>query len=366
MIEERLMDQHRAEKSGSKRSSRGGFALLRIPLFYKILIGNAAIVVAGAIIGTLLTARAATRPEPIPEVRLVVMFAGIGIVLSAVINALLVRVALSPVEGLIRAAQQIRRGNLDARAPESPVADRRLLRLILVFNQIMEHMATSRRQLRQIAVKALEAEERERGRISRELHDETAQSLAVLLLRLKVAGRQPELADAAPLLGELREQIAESLEGVRRIATGLRPPQLDELGLTAALKAHVRSVADGTGATITFKGRVSDERLSWEGKLALYRIVQESMNNAVRHAEASRIDVELSQSADMVVGTVSDDGRGFDMRALALQDRDGLGIFGMRERAAYVDGTVTIESRPGAGTSVRVSVPCVDIHQDPA
>ncbi len=332
-------------------------ALLRVPLFYKILIANALIVALGTVAGTWVTASYVRASPERSTLELVGVLVLGGLVLSVLVNALILRLALSPLELLERTAARVQAGNLDARAPRSPVADRELDRLTRTFNGMLDTAAAYRQRLRDVAVRALQAAEEERKRIARELHDETAQLLAALLIRVRIVrnSQDPQALDA--LLEDMRREIGESLEGVRRFARGLRPPALDELGLGPAVEQHARNLSESVGIAIRVEADPLDDVLTPEAELAVYRIVQEALSNVVRHAHAGRATVRLRRGPESVTAEVEDDGAGFDVPAVLAGDRRGLGLFGMQERAAYLGGRVDVDSRPGAGTRVRAEIP---------
>jgi two-component system, NarL family, sensor histidine kinase UhpB len=340
-------------------------ALLRVPLFYKILIANAVIVLIGAILGTLATTEfLRTEPGHSPT-ELVVGLALAGVGVTVLVNALILRVALRPISQLERTAAQVHAGNLDARAPLSPVADRELERLTRTFNAMLDAMAAYRQRVRDVAAHALNAEEEERKRVARELHDETAQALTALLIRLRLGRGIDDPTERAEFLEEMRREISDALEGVRRFARGLRPPALDELGLVPALEAHARGLVESVGLPVRIEADPVAGVLSPQAELALYRIVQEALSNAVRHARADQVVVRISRTPGSVVALVEDDGVGFAPAEVMGRDGRGLGLFGMQERAAYVGGQVEITSRPGRGTKVRANIPITDIHYAP-
>lgn len=217
---------------------------------------------------------------------------------------------------------------------------------------------TERRRLRDFGVGSLRAAEDERQRIARELHDDTAQRLAGLLIRMRLARRTEDAARRNELLEEAREEILEAAESVRRIARGLRPPALADAGLVAAIRWHVRSQAEPAEAAVDLDLYDVDDVLDAEGKLVVYRVVQEALSNALRHADANRVAVRMIHGDGKLVVEVADDGRGFEPdRALARVESGGLGLLGMHERAHLVGGELEIDSRPDAGTTVRLSVP---------
>lgn len=208
-------------------------------------------------------------------------------------------------------------------------------------------------RLTEMAAQVVGAQEDERKRIARELHDETAQALASVLIRISLLERSLESGTLRAQLGELRDITEAALRGVRRLATDLRPPMLDDLGLEKALRAHVRDWSPRWSTEVTLTGRHLG-RLPGDVELVLFRVVQEALSNVAKHARASRAEVSMSRRGRTLRLTVEDDGRGFDVEA-ARDSR--LGLFGMQERLALVGGTLAIHSAPGRGTRVCAEVP---------
>lgn len=211
-------------------------------------------------------------------------------------------------------------------------------------------------RLRDFSEAALRSAEEERRRIARELHDDTAQRLATLMLRLRLLGHVEGDAERRGEVEALREQLKEAAEGVKRIARGLRPPALDEVGLATALHAHLRDLREGANFEVRAEIEAVDHLLGGEGRLALYRIVQESLSNVLRHSGVDHAYLWLGVEDGRVVAVVEDRGRGFRVEG-ATERGGGLGLLGMRERAVMFGGRVTIESAPGKGTRVRVELP---------
>lgn len=361
--------QHRLARepdgaSGGPSQSAVLRELLRIPLFYKILIANAVIVVFGAVLGTLATVEFLRAEPGHSPIELVTLLALAGVLVTVLVNALILRLALAPISELEHTAACVQRGELNARAPLSPVADPELERLTRTFNGMLDNLEGYRQRLRDVAAHALNAEEEERKRVARELHDETAQALAALLIRLRVARRVDDPGARENLLEEMRREIGNALEGVRRFARGLRPPALDELGLIPALESHVRGVMESAGLPVRIDAEPLEARLSPQAELALYRIIQEALSNAVRHAEASLVRVMIARQGDAVAATVEDDGRGFDPQRVMSAGGRGLGLYGMQERAAYLGGRVNIVSQPGTGTQVHAEIPISEAIAD--
>lgn len=213
-----------------------------------------------------------------------------------------------------------------------------------------------RERLREFGADALHVAEEERQRIARELHDDTAQRLAALLVRVRVRANQAG-GEAQEFLEDLRSALLEVTEGIRRIARGLRPPALQDAGLAAALQSHVRTVAERASVEIDLDVERVDELLDQDAALALYRIAQEALSNALRHSGADRVEVRVRRREEGAVLEVTDDGRGFDVRETPEAEGRGLGILGMYERARGVGGELEIESSPGEGTRIRAVLP---------
>jgi signal transduction histidine kinase len=196
-------------------------------------------------------------------------------------------------------------------------------------------------------------QEEERRRIARELHDSFGQSLASILLGLKVVEQERTLPEARARLADLREVTAEAASEVRRIALELRPSALDDLGLTPVVERLAADVGERTGVRVSTSIALGG-RLHEDVETVVYRIAQEAVTNAVKYALARKISLALSDTDGTVTLVVSDDGRGFDVGSVK---REGLGLVGMEERAALVGGKVIVDSNPGTGTTVTLEVP---------
>lgn len=216
---------------------------------------------------------------------------------------------------------------------------------------------SAQKRLRNFGLEALRGAEEERLRIARELHDDTAQTLSALLIRLQLARAAKDPGRREALLREMHKEIMDAAEGVYRIVRGLRPPALDEVGVVAAVREHLRDLRKGWEVKAEIRTAPVDHLLSEETKLALYRIVQEALSNVVRHSGARTVCVDIGSEGETVVATVADDGTGFDVeRPEPIRGR-GIGMLGMRERAHAVGGRLEVDSIPGQGTRVRFEVP---------
>jgi len=200
------------------------------------------------------------------------------------------------------------------------------------------------------------AQEDERKRIARELHDDTAQALTSILVRLRLLERSGN-GDIRQAVAELRELVSNTLDSVRRMALDLRPMALDDLGLVPALRSYVERFSRNWSMQVEFKGVGLKGRLPGEVELALYRVVQEALANVAKHSGASWAKVCLSQKNGVVRASIRDNGVGLQMEKATSGGRAGLGLFGMQERLALVGGKLQVQSSPGKGTVVRARVP---------
>lgn len=211
---------------------------------------------------------------------------------------------------------------------------------------------------RALAKRVLTAQEDERRRIARDLHDEIGQSLTSVLIGLRTAEEALSFDEARARLGDLRGIAAGALDEVRRLARGLRPSVLDDLGLGPALERYAEDYARAHGLRAEVQVGTLNGRLPDEVETTLYRIAQEALTNTARHAQASRVRVSVLRGPDAVTLTVTDDGRGFSSSGILAGQH--LGLASMRERASLLNGSVCVESRAGAGTTVQVRLPLVE------
>lgn len=341
--------------------SRAARALVRwalhVPTLYKVLGATVVVVMAGGIaVAVALTAHIGAT-EHWPHWELIAIAVAIGLPIAFLINFTLVRAALSPLHSVHQAVQAVRAGRTDVRVEKSLVGDAETDSIIGAFNEMLDALEASRARAREFATQVLIAQESERKRIARDLHDDTAQALASLVLEPKALSGQQWRAEVSRRVEQLRELTGQALENVRRMALELRPTILDELGLAPALQWYARQCGEQCSAEIVFRAESADERLPAAVELCLYRVVQEALTNVAKHAEAARAEVTLERKGDRVVATVRDDGKGFDPAAVAASEHAGLGLKGMQERMSLVGGTLRIESRPGDGTTITAEAP---------
>jgi two-component system sensor histidine kinase UhpB len=256
----------------------------------------------------------------------------------------------APLEDLIEEMERVdlnRPGPLVPASIDGIAATEEVERIELAFLRMMRRLEAERRRA---GSAALRAQEEERARIARDLHDEVNQSLTGLLLRLE-AVREAAPPELEPELAETRALANQAMQELLSLARQLRPTALDDLGLAAAIGGQVEQLErSGLATELSIDGDFSD--LDDDVQLVVYRVAQEALTNAARHSGAQRVDVALRRSPDEVELGVVDDGSGFAFE----QSERGLGIGGMRERALLVGAELTIESRPGEGTTVRLHV----------
>lgn len=273
------------------------------------------------------------------------------VAMALAVNLIILRRRFAPLENLIEDMEKVdlsRPGPLLPGSIDGVGETEEVERIELAFLRMIRRLEAERRRA---GSAALRAQEEERARVARDLHDEVNQSLTGLLLRLE-AVREAAPPELEPELAETRILANQAMRELLSLARQLRPTALDDLGLAAAIAGQVEQLErSGLEAELTSEGDFSD--LDDDVQLVVYRVAQESLTNAARHSEAQRIAVTLRRSGDAVELEVADDGRGFAFE----QSEQGLGIGGMRERALLIGAELTIESRPGHGTTVRLSVP---------
>jgi two-component system sensor histidine kinase UhpB len=350
-----------AQKRSAAPGPGIGQALLGLPLFLKVLVANCLVVLVGVGLGTWFTLTFVASPSggdphwPAIAVMLVVGFCG-----SMLINAVVLTLALQPLHALERTVDRVAAGDLSARAQRVLFRDPDVERLGETLNTMLDVLQEHRGLTQKLSEQVLAAQEDERKRIARELHDETAQSLTTLLIRLKILEKARTEPEMRGQIDELRQLTADTLEAVRKLAVELRPATLDDLGLLAALEAYTEAYGARLPVRVEFAARGFQDkqgRLPPQVELVLYRVVQEALTNAAKHAHAEHVQVRLERNAHEVLASVNDDGQGFDVEEMMRSRERGLGLFGMQERLALVQGELVIDSTPGQGTRIRARVP---------
>lgn len=222
--------------------------------------------------------------------------------------------------------------------------------------------AKQREELRgQLLSRVISAQEEERKRIARELHDEYGQTLTGLIMNIESLENMitPEQSQFKGKLADTKSLLVRALDDIRRLTIELRPSSLDDLGLVAAIRAHIQGYIEDTGINVQFDSNSVNQRLSSVIETALFRIIQEATHNIIKHAQASNIEIKLETKGNNIVVTVADDGCGFDVDAFfqSRTETESLGILGIQERTALLGGIFSVKSNIGQGTSIRVEIP---------
>jgi len=228
------------------------------------------------------------------------------------------------------------------------------------YSELLEQSRHMQEQLRLLSRQLLSAQEEERKMISRELHDQIAQTLTGIIIRLaslkteatvNTKGLQKKISSTQRL-------VEKSVDIVHRFARELRPTVLDDLGLIPALLAFMKSFNKRTGVRTSLTAFAAVERLDTAKRTVLFRIVQEALNNVARHAHASRVEVNIQKLPDCICMKIKDDGKSFQVQqVLHAKGNKHLGLLGMRERLEMIGGSVGVESAPGKGTTIQAQIP---------
>src|SRR6266446_5620779 len=342
-----------SHKQYERRNNSIFKALLGIPVFYKVLIANSLIIFIGATGGTWLASHLNTSPVATPWS--LVVFITTGWLVSVVLNFVVLQIAFRPLTELGKVMKRVRAGERSLRAPLTGV-DSQADQLAEAFNMVLEALDEASR-LR--ASQIIQAQEQERQRIARELHDETSQVLTSLLISLTLLEESVETQEARERIADTRALAHSTLRAIRNLSIDLRPSALDDLGLLPALRWYMKEYQKKCSIVVDFQSTGFKQRLAAEMETALYRIVQECLTNTAKHANARKVNITLKEDWERVYATIVDDGQGFDYEALLKtpnQER-GLGLAGMHERAVLLDGELTIHSVAGHGTTIEVSIP---------
>jgi two-component system sensor histidine kinase UhpB len=312
-------------------------------LFRRAVAVNVTVLVAAVL---LLALSPATISATVTPSEWIVLAAGTAAVI--VVNLLLLRRIFGPLERL----EQVM-GRIDPHEPGRRIgeayADGEIARVSQAFNSMLDRLEYERADSRR---RALRAQEAERGRVARELHDEVGQLLTGVVLQLEgLAAAVP--ADRRDDVAGIQDNVREGVQTVREIARGLRPPSLDEFGLRASLVALAAGFGERSGLRVRHEIDAALPALDAETELALYRVAQEAITNVARHARAREVEMLLRCDDHVVELTVADDGQGISTEDLYSSH----GVAGMRERALLVGGTLEMRNRAPRGTEVSLTVP---------
>lgn len=340
--------------------------LLRLSLFYKILIANSAIILIWGVAGLwILHHYFRFLPWGIPAIILVTG----AVILSIIINSIIIKFALVPLVDLSNVMCKISEGNLKLRADYHPLGGSlvdqcvtSLNAMLDTLNQAMTHLEAERERSRRRAIKIITAQEEERKRIARELHDETSQVLASLVIGLEQLNKRmpnsiPDCTGCKQDVSRLKSVTEKSLDELHRLIFNLRPSLLDDMGLRSAISWLLREQVEKQGIQVNFNTEGSDSNLSDEIEIVLFRVAQEALTNIIKYANASQVTFLLRFNKHNAELEISDNGIGFDPNLVARDKGQRLGLFGMQERVELFSGTFCLRSVPGHGTTIKVALP---------
>jgi two-component system sensor histidine kinase UhpB len=320
--------------------------LSRLPLLWRVFAINAGLLAAATL---LLVVTPVTIHARVAVVEVIDLAAALVVMLVA--NLVLLRHTVGPLERLVE-----RMRSVDLLRPGQRFVEHggvEVTELARTFNEMLDRLELERRESGR---RALRAQEAERLRVSRSLHDEVGQVLTGVLLQLDSLARADDETRRRDI-AEMKQAVRQAIDEVRRIAQELRPEMLEQLGLVSALTELSRKFGEQSGIRVDRRFADNLPPLSDEAQIAVYRVAQESLTNVARHAAASRVEVALQPGMDSVVLCVSDDGRGLPTNGGSVNGHTGLR--GMRERALLVGGALAIKRSGDGGVEVRFEVPAV-------
>jgi two-component system sensor histidine kinase UhpB len=329
-----------------------------ISICARITIGNALVIMVGAIAGTLITRHFAAQAL---DLWLILGFALAGIALSILVNYFIVRAALRPLDTLREFVARVQAGESASPSEIHTGGDPNVRELARTLDNLVQQLETRNRQLQTISRRVIDAQEEERVRIARSLHDDTSQALSTLIINLERLERHlpSDEGQIKARITDARKLAADILDGTRVIVRDLRPTILDDLGLAPAIRWYARSSLEEAGIQVQVQVPEGELELPQELKTTLFRIAQEAINNIRRHSGAKAAVITLRRDAGKIYLGIEDDGRGFH----AAQDQGEAlrlhqwGLVGIQERVELVGGRLAVSSEPGKGTLIQVYAP---------
>lgn len=339
-----------------------------ISTFYRLLIGNSIVIIIGATASTLLTRQFTLMGYP----SLILLFSSIGILLTLLVNYLIISSTLRPLKELRSAINHSESGKIIFPETLMKQLDPDIHQLVTTIHSMVVSLEMRTLQLRALSERIINAQEEERNRIARNLHDDTAQAISAIIIQLEQLESMvpPGEEVLANRLAAARRLASNTLEDIRKIIWDLRPTILDDLGLVPAIRWYTRFALEQYGISIEFD-LAETVRLDSHLETLLFRVTQEAVSNILRHANAKQVTIRLYQENERMCLEIEDDGQGFDV-GLVVGDavyRKKVGLLGIQERVSLVSGEVNIESKPGKGTHLHICVPifnCNSISNGPA
>jgi signal transduction histidine kinase len=333
----------------------------RIPflsIYLRLALGNSIVIIIGAVGGTLLTHRLTSDAV---SLWLIVFFACIGTLLALSVNSWIIYKSMQPFYTLVNIVKRAAGGQTDIPPVPLENSDPDFAQVSSALDAIVSQLEERNRQLRALSKRAITAQEEERMRIARCLHDDTGQSLTSLIISIeRLENRLPEkTADLEQRLAAVRQQASSTLEELRRIIYDLRPAILDDLGLVSAIRWYTKSNLEPQGIQVGLQMPEDDLKLPVELSTNLFRICQEAVSNILRHSKARSAIITLAAKPGTVCLEIKDDGAGFELNTLSekLTEPKKLGLLGIKERVELSGGVFSIESLPQQGTRLKICLP---------
>jgi two-component system sensor histidine kinase UhpB len=333
----------------------------RLSLFEKVILANSLMLIGEALAGLWVTSHNLEAHHYLIDTSFIVA----ATLLTLAINVILLRASFRPLFSLLSTIRAISAGKTQARASVT-ASDSEIAELAQAFNSMLDQLETTRREQ---AMLILQAQEEERRRLSLELHDESSQTLTALLIHAEILNQSLQALPATAIAEDARDQLRkglnnlsrltqDTLDNIRTLAQQLRPGVLDDLGLHAAFRWLAEDSRQRLQLPVELhldnvEDMLKERDCSGLYETTLFRIAQESLTNVARHAHAQRASISLRREQQHICLQIRDDGCGFD----PSHQHTGLGIPGMRERAALLRGIITIGSSPEQGTTVEVVLP---------
>jgi two-component system sensor histidine kinase UhpB len=334
--------------------------LKRTPILFRIAIGNAVIIILSAVIGTFLTH---VLTDVSATLWHFILFASIGIIISLVLNFIIIQLSLQPLRELRQIVNRIRIGQAEVRQLALEDTDPDIYQLTTALNSLITQLEASNQQLRLLSDRVITAQEDERKRIARSLHDDTGQSLTTLIINLeRLENHIPvDQSEIVNRLKSIRQIAADGLECLRGIIYDLRPAILDDLGLLPAIRWYARVNLEQASINVELDFPDELPPLSQPLTTTLFRVTQEGVNNIIRHSQAKNASISLGVIENEVYLRIQDDGHGFNP-ARVNQDAIDVhhwGLLGIQERIELVGGKLRISSNPEHGTNLQVNAPLI-------
>jgi len=329
-----------------------------ISVFARIAIGNSIIIILGAIGGTLITRIVTERGA---ELAWIVLMVSVGVVISIALNLYILRAALAPMRELSTLVSRISNSTVQELEVSLRNPDPDTARLAASLSALIEQLYSNNRQLQHLSKRAIRAQEEERIRIARSLHDDTGQALLSLMYTLESLEKHVPKEDQAlkDRISDAFSVASDALGSLRRVIRDLRPAVLDDLGLVSATRWYARSKLEAAGVLVEFQADTESLPISSEMNITFFRIAQEAINNISRHAQAEKACIRMGLDQDEIFLDIKDDGIGFQVAGNTAEaiHLNHWGLAGIQERINLVNGRLIVKSAPGKGTHLQVRAP---------